>query len=258
MSKLRYDVSMERFRHYNKKLVQLGLQCGLALKSMEDSIRAELLDQLSQYTNKNTALANLLSWHEKTIRTLRQKYSNLDEIYNQNRMWRVAMLLHEKTKKKDSWITLSNLYDAYLERFDDDASFTEAALNDVLEALILQGTSVAHRMSYQTYYRVSQDSQPVRMIAEDDTDAVEMIAAIQDRFDEVAEEAIHDDDMLQRTKVREWTFRTPPGMTLGEFKTKLYGFVEGLLDEAEEKSEGSEGEESTLIMMLHASAKGSE
>ena len=150
---------LQRFQYHSKKLVEFGLKCGLAIKSMEDSIREELLEQLSKYATTNTRMANLLSWHEKTVRTLKVRYMNMDEVLQQNRLWNVASIIYDLTHSDpNKWVLADSIHNHYIDRNAYDTTFTSAVLEDVIEALILQDHVIAQITSYQSFYRLNPES----------------------------------------------------------------------------------------------------
>lgn len=221
-----------RFDFYNRRMAEFGLKCGLAMKSMEDSFRKELLDQLSSYTKTNTAIANLLSKHEKTVRNLkRRQRDDAEKITKQNRMFLIASLIHDATwEDSEKWLSDESILDAYYDQNPEDDTFDEDVLSDVLNMLVREGTLVERRLQYSVFYRTSERTIHRARVAENQDEAYEIIAAIAESFQTSADEVSNDPASLESTKFTEFTANVKNPEVVKEINEKLRAYARELIE----------------------------
>jgi hypothetical protein len=246
------DYNMARFRFYNRRMVEFGIRCGLAMNTMEDSLRQELLTVLSEYTRTNTAIANLLSKHEKTVRNLKRRYKEqANTVQKQNRMFLIANLVHERTwSDPERWLSRDRVLDEYLNIEGDDATFDDEVLDDVLGMLVKEGTLVERRLEYSSFYRTSEQSMMRCLAATTAEEALEVIAAIGESFQKAADSVTEHPDSLERNKFREWTVRIVDSGKIPEMNARLRDFMDSLLAEYEAKVEGDTTPESSRLKVI--------
>lgn len=229
------EYNMARFRFYNRRMVEFGIKCGLAMNAMEDSLRQELIDVLSTYTRTNTAIANLLSKHEKTVRNLKRRYKDQSShVQRQNRMFMVADLVHRKTwRDAAKWLSREHVLDEYFELNPEDVTFDEEVLDDVLSMLVQEGTLVERRLEYSAFYRASEQSIVSSLAAPQAEGVLDVIAAISDSFQNSADRVSEHPESLQQNRFWEWAFEVKDPQVVSEIHQKIREFTGNLLAEYE-------------------------
>jgi hypothetical protein len=241
-----------RFEFYNRRMAEFGLKCGLAMKTMEDSFRDELLQQLSAFAKTNTAIANLLGKHEKTIRNLKRRQRERTEtIEHQNRMFTVASLVHDRTwADTERWLSRDSILDLYYEEVPEDDLFDEESLGDVLDMLVREGTLEERRLQYSVFYRTSERSMARARVAETDEEALEIIAAITESFQASADSVADSPEALKTNKFTEWSAKVKSPKIAEEINQKLRDYAQKLIAEYEHDAANLPEDELTRLKVV--------
>lgn len=234
-----------RFDYYSRKLAELGVQQGIVLKSIEESIRRHLITYLTTLHNKNTYIASIIGKNEKTVRNLKNKFSKEKVVLSRNRAYHVAYIVHEATIDDEGrWSSFDTIFDQYLDTCPDDVDVDERAIREVLSALVYDGTLIEQKQRYTSFYRTSNSvaEQHKRLQVHNNEERLEIVQAIASDFDQTVDYVAENPEAFDRVFFTEFTWEAPADAPANEVNERIRSFMRELAQEYEGKAKDTDSD----------------
>lgn len=255
ISQYQDSMSRARFQYYSKRLAAFGVQQGIVLKSMEDSLRRDLIQLLSKSHNKNTYIASLIGKNEKTVRNLKNKFGDKEVILKRNRAFHVAYIVHQATMKDvERWISFENIFDRYMDICPDDVEVEEKSLREVLSALVSDGMLIEQKQRYSSFYRTSENESDrgKRLLAGSNEEKCQLIQAIAGDFDSMVDAVMTNPEVVTDMKFTRFRWEGLATDQVAEINERIKVFIRDVMREYETKAEISHGDEIRSFQMVLA------
>jgi hypothetical protein len=234
--------TQDRFDHYSRRLAVWGVRQGIVLKSIEESLRRNLIDHLDQTQERNTYIASIIGKNEKTVRNLKNKFAKEKTILGRNRAYHVAHIVHEATVDDESrWLAFDSIFDRYMDRCTSDEDVDEKAIREVLHALVRDGSLIEQKQRYTSFYRTSNSvAERHKMLeARSNEERYEVAQSISASFDLMVDCVADDPAEFENVFFTEFAWEALDSRTQSEINGKIRQYVRGLVKEYEAEATAS-------------------
>jgi len=230
-----------RFKHYSKKLAETGIKQGIVLKSIEESLRRDLIMLLTVMHSRNTTIAEIIGKNEKTVRNLKRKFDDVDFIPKRNREFYIGVIIHDSTfSSPDKWISLDTIYDKYLSEKPNDTEFDDKALEDAIKKLVEKKEIVEHKKRYTAFYRTNTSFENKRLYDKTIEEKYETVVAIASEFDNMVDLIGENPEAMSDVKFSEMTSYCLSDTAIEEINDKAKSYMRQLLKEYLDKANANE------------------
>ena len=232
-----------RFKHYSKKLAESGIKQGIILKSIEESLRRDLILLLNMMYSRNTAIADVIGKNEKTVRNLKKKFAVSDFIPKRNREFYINIIINDLTySDKEKWISKDTIFDRYIEQIEDDVEFDERCLNETLEKLVYNGEIQEQKKKYTAFYRTAKNENFKKLYEDTLVDKYETVLSIANEFDSMIDHIGTSTEAMAEVKITEFTGTSLPEVAIEEINEKARNYIRKLVREYQDEYEMNNNE----------------